>query len=189
MSRKAKIVALISIIAALGAIVILMIILMTGNNKASDNPNSDLKNSENKNEKVNDLDNALKNISDYDSLEFILVTLNGYWTFDNQFLAFTSSDSKQFTEYGLHATSYSVRGEIKNAKIVGENSFSLDIFIPAVSATEMDDARPEKTETIYVDISNFKQDGRITAKIENLGDGEWHTYEYGGKTLQEAYSN
>jgi len=182
MSLKAKIIAGISVISALGAIV-LLIIIMTGNNKTNDN----LNNSEN--DKVNDLVSAVKKLPDQKSLDFICTELNGYWTSDNNFLAFVSSNDYWLIEYGLYQASYSISSEIKEANIAGENSFSLTIFIPATPPTEVDDAKPERTETIYIDVSNFHLDGRINAKIENLGDGEWHTYEYGGKSLTDAYSN
>ena len=169
MSLKAKIIAIISLIAFLGAVVVLVMIFMTGD-KFKQNQNT-----------RDDITDAVKNISSHESLQFVLTTLNGDWFFDNQFAAFTSVVDKQFVEYGLYATSYSVRGEVMDAKTTGENSFSLTIFVPAVPANEMDEARPEKTETIYVDISNFKKDSRLNLKIDALGDGEWHTY---GKTFE-----
>ena len=196
MSLKLKILGCISVIAALGAIAILVVILMTGNNETNqplDNDQTgDLSSSTSQNvqQNPNDLASAVKELPDYKALELICTKLDGYWTFEpNQFFGFIFENGKQFLEYGLYATSYGIRGEITNSKAAGEYEMAFTIYIPAEPATEMDDARPEKTETIYVDISHFNLDGRINVKIENLGDGEWHTYNYGGDTLEAAYNN
>jgi len=176
MSLKVKI--MIGIL--IGALLIFTVFLVTKtDNKQNDNA-SDL---------VNDLVSAVKKLPDKQALDFICNELSGYWTSDNQFLAFINSDEYQMIEYGLYQTSYSVNSEIKASDISGENSFSLTIFIPATPPTGMDEARPERTEKIYIDVSNYHIDNRINIKIENLGDGQWHTYEYGGKSLSEAYSD
>ena len=133
---------------------------------------------------------AIKELPDNKALELICTELNGYWSFEpNQFFGFITKDGKQFLEYGLFESSYAIGGEITKSEVAGEYEMALTIYVPAKSATEMDDAKPEKTETIYVDISHINLDGRINAKIENLGDGEWHTYNYGGYTLEAAYNN
>jgi len=150
MSLKLKIFGGISLIVALLAI-ILVVLLMPGNSKTE---------------------------------------LNGYWTFEpNQFFGFITKDGKQFLEYGLFESSYGISGEIINTEFAGEYEMALTIYVPAKQATEMEDAQPEKIETIYIDISHFNLDGRINVKIENLGDGEWHTYNYGGDTFESAYTN
>ena len=138
--------------------------------------------------KVNDLDNALKNISDSKSLEFVLDKLDGCRKADNLFLYFVDEDDKSFIDYGLYATSYGVHGEIKKALSTGDKLFSLNTFVAAVPANDMDDAKPEREEVLYFDLSSYEQDNKIKVKIENLDDGDWHTYEYGGKTIEEAFN-
>ena len=55
----------------------------------------------------------------------------------------------------------------------------------------MDAARVERTETVCIDVSNFKNENRLNAKFDNnsIGGREWHTYEYGGTSIEEAYKN
>lgn len=182
-----------SLIAALTAIAILVIILFTDNKPNQPNQpsqNNEAKNPVNENNQAeeSDLVKAVKKLPDSDALEFICIKLNGFWVFDYQFFGFIDGENKQFIQYGLYATSYGVNGEIKDAKSTGDNSFSLTIFVPAVPANEMNDAIPERTETIHVDISTFDVDGKIKVKIGMLGDGEWNTYKFGGKSLEEAYN-
>ena len=185
-SKKAKIIGSLSIIAALGAIIILVVIV--SDNK-TEQPRDNKKESENVQYNKNDLSNVLKDLPDKTALDFICESLLGYWNYSEKFFGFTNEDGKYFVEYGLYATSYGIKGEIINAKVSGENAFSLTLLIPAVSATEADEAKEEKKEIIYIDVSNFNLDNRINAKIENLGDGQWYTYEYGGASLTEAYSD
>ncbi len=53
----------------------------------------------------------------------------------------------------------------------------------------MDDARPERTVTVFIDVSGLDQDGKIRIMIEGHGSGDWYTYAYGGATAEEAYSS
>jgi len=204
MSLKLKILVGILVVITISAVAVLIAILINDSNKTdisntdntiseinSVNESNQVTNSGNSSDSTNDLIGASGNLSDYDSVEFFFVTLNGYWTFNNQFFAFTSNGGKHFVEYGLWATSFGVRGEIKDAKVIGENTFSLTLFISAVPADEMSDAKPERTEIVYVDVSNYKKENRLNVKLDNntIGDGKWRTYEYGGITLEKAFSD
>jgi len=181
MSLKTKIFASISIIATLGAIVLLVIILTTSNNKTS-SPGNDNQN--------NNLENW-DNLSDYEQIESYFTTVKGYWISGNLFFTFINKDDQHFIEYGLYGASYGETGEIKDAKITGTNAFCLTVFIPATPANEMDNARPERTETICIDVSNLENENRLNVKFDNnsIGGKEWHTYEYGGTSIEEAYKD
>ena len=210
MSLKLKVLVGIIGFSLIGVAVLLTVVLMQGNSKTDtsnnnnetseidfvsesgilDNTQSDISGNS-ITEEVNNLENTPLNVSDYEQVEIFFDQLDGYWTFDNYFFAFTNKDGKHFVEYGLWAASFGVRGDIKDTKFTGENAFSLTIFIPAKSADEMNDARPERTETVYIDISNWKKENRLNVKLDNetIGDNQWHTYEYGGTTLEEAFSD
>ena len=180
LSTKAKILAGVSIVAAICAIAVLVIILVGGKDDADslpvDNPNGPT-------EVINnDIKNAVKNLPDPDALTFVLSELKGYWVSDQKFVGFDS----QSMEYGLLQSGYGVMGQITESGVQGENSFFIEMFIPARPATEMDDAIPARGERILVDISNY-DDGRINIKVEGLDNGEWRTYEFGGRTLEEVY--
>ena len=191
MSLKVKIITIISIIAVLGIIMLLLIILTTNNNKTKPtNNNQSEKSSDLINEESNDQDNLLENISDYNQLEFFFITLAGYWTSDNMFFAFINKDNNHFVEYGLYRTSYGEYGEIKDAKVTGTNTFKLTILIPLKPKDEMSDEKPERTEEIYVDISNYKKENRLNIKIDNnICNKQWCTYEYGGISLEKAFKD
>ena len=198
MSLKLKILGCITIIAVLGAAAVLVFILMTGNNETNkplDNNqigntgNSISENVVQDTDTLDDTPENIENISDYDQVEAFFVTLSGYWTSGNLYFAFVNKDEKHFAEYGLYGASYGEIGEIKDAKVTGTNTFCLTVLIAATPANAMDDARPERTEAIYVDISNHKREGRLNVQFINeyIGGKKWHTYEYGGTTLEEAF--
>ena len=178
-SLSAKIAGGVSVLASVSAAIVLVIILTGGNGNTNllpaDNPNAP-------SEAVSvDLADAIGNLPDPDALSFILSELNGYWISGQQFVEFSSQSIK----YGLLQSGFMVIGQIISPGVQGENSFYLELFVPARAATEMDEERPARSETVYVDISNFTQDNRINIKTDNLVDGQWHTYEFGGKSLEE----
>jgi len=114
--------------------------------------------------------------------------LDGYWTSENRlFVGFIKEGSVNLFDYGLFQTEYWIRGDITGADVTGEYTAAITMHIPAVEASEMFDASPERTETFYLDISGLDADDTIKVKIENLGDGGWYIYTRGGATLEEAF--
>ena len=122
----------------------------------------------------------------------------GYWTStlyatpedhavptDDKFIGFFKDGAHFKFEYGLLQTSYWFAGEATKAIAPSPNAFILTLLIPAAPATDISDARPERTDAVYI----HEVDNRINIKIANLGDGEWYSYIYGGNTLEEAYEN
>ena len=104
---------------------------------------------------------------------------------DDKFIRFVKEGDVFKFEYGIYRTSYWIGGEVTKAVTLGDYRFAFTLHIAATPATEMDPARPEKTETVSV----HAVDHRINIKIESLGGGEWYSYEYGGETLEEAANN
>lgn len=115
--------------------------------------------------------------------------LNGYWTSGEMFIGIFKDSSAFNFEYGLRQSSYWIGGDIIDVAATGWHTATLAMHIPASPAAEPDGARPERTEMVYIDISHYDLDNRINLRIINLGDGEWHTYDYGGKTLEEAFNS
>ena len=183
MSLKTKIIAAISIIAALGAAVVLVIILVAGDS-GTNPPGNDGQNGTSSEESSN-------GVSDYDQVRSYFTDIKGYWTSGNLFFAFKNKEGKHFIEYGLYGASYGETGEIKDAEVTGTNAFCLTVLIAAVPANAMNDGRPERTETVCIDVSNFEKENRLNVKLDNnyIGGREWHTYEYGGVSLEEAYKD
>jgi len=177
MSPRTRILAVIAILATVGVVVALIVVFMIcGGNTDNGGDN----NSSNGETTYNDLSSAVRRLPDSNALNFILSELDGYWISGQQFVRFAGGGFG----YGLLQSGFGVSGEITGAEIAGNNSFALKVFISAQSASELDDGYPERTETIYIDISHFDKDGRINIKIANLGDGQWQTYDYSGKELE-----
>ena len=123
---------------------------------------------------------------------------NGYWcstvypapsdnavASDDKFVGFFMEGGVLKFEYGIYRTAYWIVGEVTNVEAKGDYRYEFTLHIPATPATEMDEARPERTETVF--IHDF--DHRMNIKIENLGTGEYYSYEYGGNTLEEAFNH
>ena len=140
----------------------------------------------------NDLSTAIRDIPGKKALDEIYILLEGYWiTQDNPFVAFHKNENGDHEiEYGLFQTSAGVRGKIIGGNATGKYEATLTVFIPAVPANEMNAAKPERTETIHIDIGGLYQSGStIKVKIENPDINGWHTYKSGGSTLEQAFDN
>ena len=87
-------------------------------------------------------------------------------------------------QYGLYQTSYEISGDVIKAVNLGDNRYAFVMYIPAAPDSIMDAGHPERWETVYVhEISNI-----TNIKVEFLYESVWYAYEYGGQTLEEAYS-
>ena len=139
----------------------------------------------------NDLSTAIADIPRKEALDEMYILLTGYWvTEGNPFVGFTKEGDSHMVEYGLFETEFGARGSIVDGYATGTYEAVLIVHFPAIPANEVNDGRPESTETIYIDISGLYQPGTtIRVKTDMLDDGEWHTYSYGGFTLEAAYNN
>ena len=140
----------------------------------------------------NDLETAVRDIPRKEALDEIYILLSGYWiTRTDPFVGFMINDKGEHEiEYGLFRTSFGARGRIIDGYATGAYEATLIVFFPAVPATAMDGARPESTETIYIDISGlYEPRTTIKVKSDKIGNGGWYTFEPGGSTLQQAYEN
>ena len=104
---------------------------------------------------------------------------------DDKFVGFFKEDGIYKFEYGLYRSSFWIGGEVIKVENAGDYRVELTLLIPETPETAVDVARPERTEIIYI----HEIDNSTNIRIENLGDGEWYTYEYGGMTLEEAANN
>ena len=119
-------------------------------------------------------------LPDNDALTELHSIFTGYWINNiNSFFGFVYIDGEPGIEYGLFQTSYWIGGKIIDSRAVNDREAELTIFIPARPETEMDEAMPERTETINIDISNYG-DNRLNIRVFNLDGGEWCTYEFAG---------
>jgi len=149
-----------------------------GTSSADPSGTSDTGNSQNGDNGMDgtDLSALIAALPGKEALDEIHSIFLGCWTSGDLFVGFIYKDGVPGIDYGLFQTSFGAGGKITDACAVSAHEATLTIFIPAVPATEMDDAKPERSETVYIDISNYN-DNRLNIKIENLGSGEWNTYE------------
>ena len=202
LSLGAKIAAGIAAVAAVAAITTLAIILATGgfggfgsgNKNPSPGDPSNPGNSSN-GENGNDskgLPDVMADIPKKEALDEIYELLTGYWvTTDYPFVGFYKDGEDFMIEYGLFQTSYSAQGKIIGGKATDTYEAELTVYFAPVPATMMDAARPERTETISIDLSGIDPPtGSVTIKVKTIGleNGTWLTYKYGGWTLEDAFN-
>ena len=178
--RSSTIIIGLLLVVILCLIALLFVMLPMGNNNMNPAGNN------NQSDNVNGEDGDPSAVTDYDQVVSYFATMDGYWTSGSQFVAFLKLDGKYYIEYGLYETSFWESGVMQEASVSGTNAFSITIVIPARPKTDMDDARPEVIEIVYLDVSNLA-DKKLNIKIKSFGD-DWHTYEYGGKSIEEAFS-
>ena len=129
------------------------------------------------------LADAVEALPDAEAFQFICSLLEGYWISEpDHFVGFSSEDDTQSFEYGLLQTEYGFGGEITDAVAAGEYQVTLTVHFPAVPANLMNNGYPEKTETVYLDLSDLIQNRKLHVKI---GDDEWRTYTFFGDALEQ----
>ena len=134
-----------------------------------------------------DLSAAIAKLPGNEALDEVYAVFHGYWiTDDYPFVGFVYMDGVPGIDYGLFQTSFKAGGKVTDSQATGEYEMTLILFVPAAPATVMDAARPERTEKVFIDASDFNQHNTMKIKIENLGDGGWHDYKYGGAIIEEA---
>lgn len=127
--------------------------------------------------------------------------LEGYWNTAVKeegytlrwFIHFHYNDGKPSIYRGVWEAEGSDTGELIGGRSTGENTAELAFLVPAITEEGELYMHPELTVVVSLDLSGFDSDGKIGMKINNYavlgGNGAWHTYTYGGKTMQEASAN
>ncbi|MCL2486043.1 MAG: hypothetical protein FWE86_00395 [Oscillospiraceae bacterium] len=134
-----------------------------------------------------DLADLFAALPDKEALDEIFSLFCGYWTSGDLFVGFFFYENgAPGIEYGLYQTGFGARGEVVDIMGVDPHESWFVIRIPATPATEIDEAKPERTETVGIEISNYGNN-RLNIKVDSLDNGNWHTYEFGGSTLADAY--
>ena len=134
-----------------------------------------------------DLSALIAALPDKEALNEIHSLFSGYWiTTGNSFVGFIYEEDEPGIDYGLFRASFGRRGKIIDARNTGKYTMTITIRIPAVPATEMDDAKPERIEEVYIDVEDYNQHNRMKIKIDSLADGGWYTYKFGGGSQMEG---
>ena len=230
LSAKAVVFAVITAVAALGAVAVLVVILTTGSSGAgkrnggipdnqdtgtietgSDTVSEGTSGSGGDSESNNATDSGNDGKNDpavntpanggteltAAQLDAFWLRNEGYWVcpdtanpFDGAavsndvFVGFFKDGGRYRFEYGLYQSSYWFGGEVTKAKDMGDYRYEITIHFAATPATEIDEARPERDEVIYIHEVNVSSN----IKIDNLGDGLYYSYIYGAPTLEGAFS-
>ena len=139
----------------------------------------------------NDLSTAVADIPREEALDEMYILLEGYWiTNDDPFFGFVYIDGVPGIEYGLFQTEFGAAGKITGGHATGAYEAELTVFFPAVAEDMMSSGRPESTQTVHIDIGGLYEPGStIKVKVEDLGNGGWYTYQYGGASVQEAFQS
>ena len=136
---------------------------------------------------------------DFDA-EALFQRLEGYWNTEIEEEGYTLrwfvrfhyneyNDAKPSLYCGAWESEGSDTGELVGGRSTGENTAELAFLFPAITGDGELPMHPELTAVVSLDFSALDCDGEIAIKINNysvLGNGAWHTYTYGGKTMQEA---
>ena len=131
---------------------------------------------------------VISKINDVPSYGELHTIISGFWTFEgDKFVGFVyQDDSKPSISYGLLHTAFQVDGVVIAASSVGDKEVELTILIPAMEETMVHEAKPERTEIVRIDFSNY-YDGRLNISVVGLYDSEWKTYEFGAGMLEDLY--
>ena len=132
--------------------------------------------------------------------EALFKSLEGYWNTEIEEEGYTlrsfirfhyneHNDDKPSLYRGIWEAEGSDTGELIGGRSTGENIAELVFLFPTLSKDGELPGHPELTTVATVDFSNLDSGGEITMKVNNysvLGNGAWHTYTFGGKTMAEA---
>ncbi|MCL2045004.1 MAG: sigma-70 family RNA polymerase sigma factor [Oscillospiraceae bacterium] len=132
----------------------------------------------------NGLSGSIANLPRSDALDIIWDRLRGYWTAtDNQFVGFTYSGGTFAIDFGYLQTEWFNRGTLVNAVATDTYKATISIYVPAVAATAVAEAREEMWVDVYLDVSDLHVDGKIKIKIDTQGNGGWYQYGWNSYTL------
>ena len=101
------------------------------------------------------------------------------------FVGFVYYNNRPCVIFGLYEGESTGYIEVTDGYSTGENKAALTIFFPAQPEDAMYPG-PERTETVHIDMTGLEDSGKIDVKRETSFGGDWITYTYGGKTIDEA---
>jgi len=115
--------------------------------------------------------------------------LEGFWNIwypeggNPGFVGFTDHEGKPGLYLGVWDGEGGYRGKLAGGQSIGEGKVALDFLVPAAVGQGIS----EYTMTIRFDIADI-DDGDLGVQFEYPSGrlGEWETYTYSGKTMQEA---
>jgi len=198
LSLREKILIIITALSITGAAAVLVIFLAFDANKTGetslppdDTTTSDVSSGDDSTGARSSLAAAIASLPSQEALDEVLTLLDGYWSgANNMFVGFVYVDGVPTVDYGLFQSGFGIRGAIVNSYAVDKYEVALVINIPAVPASEINEAQPERTEIIYIDVAGlFEPGATIRTKISGFGSGGWYTYKHGGDTIEEALNS
>ena len=132
-----------------------------------------------------DLPFVLSKVKDVSTYDEVHTVISGYWLFDtDKFVGFIYQDGVPWISYGLLRTTMQVDGQVITAKRISDHEVELTIKVQAQEETMVHEAKPERTEVVRVDFSNYN-DNRLNISVVGLYDNAWNTYEFGAGMLED----
>gem|GEM_PF-5125063 len=136
---------------------------------------------------------------DFDA-QALFKRLDGYWNTETEkegytlrwFICFHNNvhnNGKPSIYRGIWEAEGSDTGELIGGRSTGEYTAELAFLFPVLTEEGELPAHPELTAVVSIDFGGIDSGGEIIMKLNNysaLGNGAWHTYTYGGKTMAEA---
>ncbi|MDR0459113.1 MAG: hypothetical protein LBG68_01430 [Coriobacteriales bacterium] len=169
-----------------------------GPDNSSDNPNNSSNNGSSTNENPstsnqtdpNDLKNVIAALPDDSALNTIWDKLTGYWvTSENLYIGFIENNDTKMVVYGVWDSESQGYGTLIDVKATGSYDITLTVHYSAMPATQQSGARPEMDVSVLLNLDALTQNGIVSVKIANHGNGNSYQYSYGGKTFDDAYKS
>ena len=139
--------------------------------------------------KNTDLAGVVKKLPNQSAIEQLFTEyLRGYWQIPNrgEFVVFAHENGAVSFGRGLWDSDFGEQGKVTAARATGEYEVELTVHFPAVAPNMLDDGRPEKTETITIDMVEVNAEfGSIRIKTAS---SNWAQYDFSGRTYEEAYA-
>jgi len=181
-----KVVATITALATVGAGISL--VLIVNGNSAIPPKEKDKTNSNEVSKDYTDIKNIVADIPKKEALDELYKLLDGYWIDQDTFMGFSKENNKYLIEYGAYRSGFYVGGEVFNS--VSINEYKIELQLDLLLGLPEDSEDTETKVSVFLDVSGLtKEKPIIKIKVEGIGDGEWYSYNYGGKSLAEAYGD
>ncbi|MCL2632562.1 MAG: sigma-70 family RNA polymerase sigma factor, partial [Coriobacteriia bacterium] len=133
---------------------------------------------------------AIAALPEPEALDALFGVLEGYWVSDSEFfVGFVHLQGEPAIVYGLFQTEFGRSGRIVDRYATGRYEAVLVIGIADdLEPSSSDEAPTERTEAVYIDVSDLIHSGEIQVRVDAISNGEWQTFEYGSLDFWDAFS-
>jgi len=91
---------------------------------------------------------------------------------------------------GFGVAKYWRRGEVISVTSQGDSEITIEVLLEDMEASdEVYYETSDEPVTIHIALESPVGDSEFNIKMLHLTEGVWHSYKYGGVTLEDAYNN